>query len=129
MRQYGADPYLPEPQNYLLPPMSVPKEVGWKPGETPTVSGGLKIQAMATGLLHPRIVYPLPNGDILVVEGNSPGHHTFPAQGLYPRKSEGKGRNCRQGRQSHHPASRRRRRRKAGGSKQFSSTTFTRLTA
>ncbi|MCK1480561.1 sorbosone dehydrogenase family protein [Bradyrhizobium sp. 197] len=77
MRQYGADPYLPEPQNYLLPPMSVPKEVGWKPGETPTVSGGLKIQAMATGLLHPRIVYPLPNGDILVVEGNSPGTTPF----------------------------------------------------
>ena len=32
MRQYGADPYLPEPRSYLLPPMSVPKEVGWKAG-------------------------------------------------------------------------------------------------
>jgi len=77
MRQYGADPYLPEPQNYLLPPMSVPKEVGWKAGEMPTVSEGLKVQAMATGLMHPRIVYPLPNGDILVVEGNSPGTTPF----------------------------------------------------
>ena len=77
MRQYGADPYLPEPRNYLLPPMSVPKEVGWKAGEMPTVSEGLKVQAMATGLMHPRIVYPLPNGDILVVEGNSPGTTPF----------------------------------------------------
>ncbi|QQO18268.1 hypothetical protein JJB99_28185 [Bradyrhizobium diazoefficiens] len=50
MRQYGSDPYLPEPQNYLLPPMSVPKGIGWKPGETPTVTEGLKVQAMATGL-------------------------------------------------------------------------------
>ena len=28
-RQYGADPYLPEPHEYLLPPMSVPKAIGW----------------------------------------------------------------------------------------------------
>jgi glucose/arabinose dehydrogenase len=73
MRQYGADPYLPEPQQFLMPPMSVPKAVGWKPGETPTVPEGLKIAAIATGLLHPRVVYTLPNGDILVVESNSPG--------------------------------------------------------
>jgi glucose/arabinose dehydrogenase len=76
-RQYGANPYFPEPQQYLLPPMSVPKAVGWKPGETPTVAAGLHIQAMATGLMHPRIVYPLPNGDILVAESNSPGTKPF----------------------------------------------------
>jgi glucose/arabinose dehydrogenase len=57
--------------------MSVPTEVGWKPGETPTVTEGLKVQAMATGLMHPRIVYPLPNGDVLVVESNSPGNPPF----------------------------------------------------
>jgi glucose/arabinose dehydrogenase len=68
---------LPEPKQYLLPPMSVPKEVGWKPGETPTVPGGLKIEAIATGLKHPRMVYTLPNGDILVVESNGPGTNPF----------------------------------------------------
>jgi glucose/arabinose dehydrogenase len=73
MKQYGPNPYLPEPHQYLLPPMSVPKAVGWKAGEAPTVPAGLRIQTMATGLMHPRIVYPLPNGDILVVESNSPG--------------------------------------------------------
>jgi glucose/arabinose dehydrogenase len=73
MRQYGPNPYLPEPHQFLVPPMSVPKAVGWKPGEAPTVPAGLRVQAMATGLLHPRIVYALPNGDVLVVEGNGPG--------------------------------------------------------
>jgi len=76
-KQYGPNPYLPEPHQYLVPPMSVPRAVGWKAGETPTVPAGLHIQAMATGLMHPRIVYPLPNGDILVVESNSPGSKPF----------------------------------------------------
>ena len=76
-RQYGPNPYLPEPHQYLLPPMSVPNAVGWKTGETPTVPAGLKVQALANGLEHPRIVYTLPNGDILVVESNSPGTKPF----------------------------------------------------
>lgn len=77
MKQYGPNPVLPEPRQYLFPPMSVPKEIGWKAGETPTVPSGLKIQAMATGLMHPRMVYTLPNGDILVVESNGPGSVKF----------------------------------------------------
>jgi glucose/arabinose dehydrogenase len=76
-RQYGPNPDLPEPHQYLLPPMSVPKVVGWKSGEAPTVPAGLHIQAMAAGLLHPRNLYPLPNGDILVVESNGPGTKPF----------------------------------------------------
>src|SRR5882757_4200952 len=76
-RQYGPDPYLPEPREYLLPPMSVPKAIGWKAGEMPTVSAGLKVQALATGLEHPRTLYTLPNGDILVVESNSPGTEPY----------------------------------------------------
>ena len=76
-RQYGSDPYLPEPHEYLLPPMSVPKAIGWKVGETPTAFSGLKVEALATGLEHPRTLYTLPNGDILVVESNSPGTEPF----------------------------------------------------
>jgi glucose/arabinose dehydrogenase len=72
-RQYGSDPYLPEPHQYLLPPMSVPKSIGWHAGEAPTASAGLKVEALATGFEHPRFLYTLPNGDILVVESNSPG--------------------------------------------------------
>ena len=72
-RQYGPDPYLPEANEYLLPPMSVPKAIGWNANETPTAAAGLKVEALATGLEHPRTLYTLPNGDILVVESNSPG--------------------------------------------------------
>ena len=90
MKQYGPNPALPEPKQYLLPPMSVPKAVGWKPGEAPSVAAGLKIQAMATGLLHPRIVYPLPNGDILVVESNGPGTKPFRPKDYIQGKIKGR---------------------------------------
>jgi glucose/arabinose dehydrogenase len=71
--QIGPNPKLPEPQQYLFPPMRVASVVGWKNGETPSVAEGLKIEAIATGLQHPRSLYVLPNGDILVVESKSPG--------------------------------------------------------
>lgn len=71
--QIGPHPNLPEQTQYLLPPMHLARVVGWKRGETPTVAPGLKIQAMATGLQHPRSLYVLPNGDVLVVESKSPG--------------------------------------------------------
>jgi glucose/arabinose dehydrogenase len=70
--QIGPHPVLPEPQQYLFPPMHLAQVVGWKDGETPTVPDGMKITAMATGLEHPRSVYTLPNGDVLVVESRSP---------------------------------------------------------
>ena len=70
--QYGADPKLPNPQAYLLPPMKVMPARPWAAGEMPIVPAGLRVQAFAAGLLHPRIVYSLPNGDVLVVESNGP---------------------------------------------------------
>jgi glucose/arabinose dehydrogenase len=71
--QYGSDPKLPEPHAYFLPPMKVMPARIWQPGEMPIVPAGLRIQALGTGFLHPRIVYPLPNGDVLVVESNGSG--------------------------------------------------------
>jgi glucose/arabinose dehydrogenase len=72
MSQVGPNPVLPPPQQYLLPPMRLARVVGWKQGETPTVAPGLKIEPLAEGLEHPRSVYVLPNGDVLVVESKSP---------------------------------------------------------
>jgi glucose/arabinose dehydrogenase len=66
--QYGPDPQLPEPSRALLPRMNVSEVVGWAQGETPTVPQGFRIEAIATGLSSPRNVYPLPNGDLLVIE-------------------------------------------------------------
>jgi glucose/arabinose dehydrogenase len=71
--QIGPNPVLPDPQQYLLPPMHLAKVVGWKAGVTPKVTSDLRIQALASSLEHPRSVYTLPNGDVLVVETRSPG--------------------------------------------------------
>lgn len=70
--QIGPDPNLPEQQQYLFPPMHISGVNRWQQGQAPTVPAGLKIQAMAQDLVHPRSVYTLPNGDILVVESNGP---------------------------------------------------------
>jgi glucose/arabinose dehydrogenase len=72
MTQVGPDPVLPPLQQYLLPPTHLARVVGWKPGEKPTVAAGLKIEPLAQGLQHPRSLYVLPNGDILVVESKGP---------------------------------------------------------
>ena len=71
-RQIGSNPFLPKIHQYLLPPMRVPKVVGWSAGATPTVAPGLQIKALATGLKNPRSLYVLPNGDILVAETDGP---------------------------------------------------------
>ncbi|HEY0236327.1 MAG TPA: sorbosone dehydrogenase family protein [Afipia sp.] len=70
-RQIGANPYLPDIHQYLLPPMHVAKVTGWN-GETPKVAAGLKIEALASDLKNPRSLYVLPNGDVLVVEADGP---------------------------------------------------------
>jgi glucose/arabinose dehydrogenase len=70
--EIGVNPKLPAQTEYLVPSMNVAKVVGWKDGETPQVAAGLRIQALATGLSHPRSVYSLPNGDILAVESMAP---------------------------------------------------------
>jgi glucose/arabinose dehydrogenase len=70
--QYGSNPQLPPPHQYIMPPMTVPKAVGWGKGETPVVPAGLQVRALATGFMHPRLVYALPNNDVLVVETNGP---------------------------------------------------------
>jgi glucose/arabinose dehydrogenase len=72
MSQVGQNPVLPPLQQYLFPPMHLAPAVGWKERETPTVAPGLKVEPLAQGLEHPRSVYVLPNGDILVVESKGP---------------------------------------------------------
>jgi glucose/arabinose dehydrogenase len=70
--QIGANPKLPEPQQYFMPPIKIAKAKPWEKGEAPSVSQGLQVHALATGFEHPRQVYVLPNGDVLVVESNGP---------------------------------------------------------
>ena len=69
---FGPDPQLPPPNVTLLPTVNIAPAVGWHAGEQPTPAPGLAVTAFATGLDHPRNVYVLPNGDVLVAETNAP---------------------------------------------------------
>lgn len=71
-RQIGPDPYLPEPQQDLLPDLKVAEVVGWGENEKPDVVDGFTITAYAKDLSNPRTVHTLPNGDVLVVQSKAP---------------------------------------------------------
>src|SRR5690606_34850505 len=68
----GPNPQITEPRKTLLPTMNVAKVVGWQSGEAPSPAEGLKVNAFATRLEHPRWLLRLPNGDVLVAESNCP---------------------------------------------------------
>ncbi|MET0291018.1 MAG: sorbosone dehydrogenase family protein [Steroidobacteraceae bacterium] len=68
----GASPTLPSPARTLLPTGKVAKAVGWVEGDKPLAARGLTVDAFAAGLDHPRWLYLLPNGDLLVAETNAP---------------------------------------------------------
>lgn len=68
----GPNPQIAEPKKTLLPTMNVAKAIGWQAGEAPAPADGLSVNAFASGLDHPRWLYRLPNGDVLVAESNSP---------------------------------------------------------
>jgi glucose/arabinose dehydrogenase len=68
----GADPRLPAPVKTTLPTVHVAEAVGWPEGAAPTPIQGLRVQAFARGLDHPRWLLVLPNGDVLVAETNKP---------------------------------------------------------
>jgi len=69
---YGSQPSLPEPKSRLFPVVNIAPAKGWPEGVMPTPAPGLKVQAFAQGLQHPRWLYVLPNGDVLVAETDAP---------------------------------------------------------
>ncbi|MFO7551029.1 MAG: sorbosone dehydrogenase family protein [Haliea sp.] len=68
----GNDPELPRPNRTLIPTVEIAPAVGWEDGATPSAAAGMKVTAFAGGLDHPRWLYVLPNGDVLVAETNAP---------------------------------------------------------
>jgi glucose/arabinose dehydrogenase len=68
----GPQPTLPLPHPTLLPTVNIAPATGWPDGERPVAVAGLAVQAYAAGLDHPRWLYVLPNGDVLVAETNAP---------------------------------------------------------
>ena len=76
----GTSPKLPEPNKTLIPTVNIAPAVGWANGAKPTAAPGTQVAAFAENLDHPRWLYVLPNGDVLVAETNSP-----------PKPDDGKG--------------------------------------
>jgi glucose/arabinose dehydrogenase len=76
----GPSPKLPEPNKTLIPTVNIAPAVGWADGAKPTAAAGTQVAAFAEGLDHPRWLYVLPNGDVLVAETNAP-----------PKPDDGKG--------------------------------------
>jgi glucose/arabinose dehydrogenase len=76
----GPDPTLPPPHKTFIPTVDVAPAVGWPAGAKPAPAPGLQVAAFAGALQHPRWLYVLPNGDVLVAETNAP-----------PKPDDGKG--------------------------------------
>jgi glucose/arabinose dehydrogenase len=69
----GPAPVLAEPNpTKLIPTVKIAPAIGWPQGLAPTVAPGLAVNAYANGFDHPRWIYVLPNGDVLVAEANRP---------------------------------------------------------
>ena len=68
----GADPALPPPNPTLVPTVKVAPATGWAAGEMPQAAPGTRVAAFARDLDHPRWLYVLPDGDVLVAETNAP---------------------------------------------------------
>jgi len=68
----GPQPTLPPPRQTLIPTVHIAPAKGWPPGVTPLAAPGMGVTAFARDLDHPRWLYVLPNGDVLVAETNAP---------------------------------------------------------
>ena len=69
---YGPNPVLPPPNQTLIPTLDIAPAKGWPAGTTPIAAPGLAVTSLADRLDHPRNVFVLPNGDVLVAETNAP---------------------------------------------------------
>lgn len=70
---FGANPQLPPPHEGWLPTINIAPAKGWPANAKPMAASDLAVVAFARGLTHPRWLYVLPNGDVLVAETNGPG--------------------------------------------------------
>jgi glucose/arabinose dehydrogenase len=70
--EYGPSPSLPAPDSSLLPTVNAAKAVGWPKDSKPLGAPGMSVNAYARDLDHPRWLYVLPNGDVLVAETEAP---------------------------------------------------------
>src|SRR3954471_24707971 len=79
-QSYGPWPTLPPPEHSWIPTVDIATVNRWPNAATPTAANGMTVSAFALDLAHPRTIYVLPNGDVLVAESNAP-----------PKPDDGKG--------------------------------------
>lgn len=88
---YGANVELPAPQKNMLPTINVAKAVGWPAGAAPTAAEGLVVSRYAEDMAHPRWLYILPNGDVLVAEASTQPEKGGGIEGMIARNLQKRG--------------------------------------
>ena len=68
----GTHPTLPPPETSVIPTVHIAEAKGWPKDVTPIAAKGMTVTEFAGNLDHPRWIYVLPNGDVLVAETNAP---------------------------------------------------------
>jgi glucose/arabinose dehydrogenase len=82
----GPKPEITEAREQMIPTVSVAEADRWKAGEAPAAAEGLVVERFAEGLDHPRNIYVLPNGDVLVAETNAPANRMKGIEGWIAAK-------------------------------------------
>ena len=104
---WGSAPAIPEakPQG-AIPTLKMPTAQGWSDGQKPTAAPGLKVNAFATDLDHPRWIDVLPNGDVLVAEVDPDRRTAEERVPLCDAGNDAACRGARRQRRPHHPVAR-----------------------
>ncbi len=71
VQAFGGTPAIPLAKPQSIPTLKMPAARGWAPGQVPIAAAGLRVNAFASGLQHPRWMQVLPGGDVLVAEALS----------------------------------------------------------
>ena len=72
---FGASPPIVAPHETLISMVNIAPVQGRPTGFMPTTPSGFMVTEFASGLAHPRWLYTLPNGDVLVAESDAPEEH------------------------------------------------------
>ncbi|MBJ7501255.1 MAG: sorbosone dehydrogenase family protein [Sphingopyxis sp.] len=87
----GRVPVMASQKTETFPTMNVPEATSWPAGQAPRAAQGLAVMRFAEGLDHPRTMFVLPNGDVLVAESQSPPRKDGGVQGAVMKNLMGKG--------------------------------------
>ena len=114
-RAWAREPLLPEPRKSLIPTVEhrPRRRLGRRRPRRPRRPASRSMPS-PPACEHPRWLYVLPNGDVLVAETNAPPKPDDGKgiKGWFMKSADEEGRRRRAQRQPHHPAARRRRRRR-----------------